>query len=132
VSIIDSKDGTLSIYRLVGLDAAIILLLGWLIGNNVVPLRVTTLIAYPALLIFNFVFFWKAYRQHRLPKRTKKLSKRMWSVAVVFTVAAVVQIVYWMRSPDVRSTVQVIIGTALAGWMWYLATSLKDAKRRED
>jgi hypothetical protein len=131
MSIIDSKDGTLSIYRLVGLDAAIILLLGWLIGNKVVSLRVTTLIAYPAILIFNFVFFWKAYRQHRLPKRMKKPSKRLWSVAVLFTVADVVQIVYWMRSPDVRSTVQVIIGTALAGWTWYLATSLRGAKRED-
>jgi hypothetical protein len=128
MSIFDSKDGALSIYRLVILDVAVILLLGWLTGNNGLPLQVTSLIAYPALLILNFVLFWKAYREHRLPKRTKKLWKRMWFGAVVFTAAAVVEIIYWIRSPDVRSTVQVIIGTALAGWMWYLDLSPRGPK----
>jgi hypothetical protein len=131
MSILDSKDGTLSIYRLVILDAVIILLLGWLIADNVVPLRPTTLIGYPALLIFNFVFLWKAHCGNKLPKRTTKLPKRMWSVAVVFTAAAVVEIVYWIRSPDVRSTVQAIGGTALAAWMWYLAVDRRPAKRED-
>jgi hypothetical protein len=131
MGIVDSKDGTLSIYRLVILDAAIILLLVWLIEDNVVPVRLTSLIAYPALLIFNFVFLWKAYREHRLPKRTAKLSKRMWSIAVVFTAGAVVEIVYWVRSQDVRSTVQAIVGTALAGWMWFLAMALNRPKRED-
>jgi hypothetical protein len=131
MGIVVSKDGTLSIYRLVILDAAIILLLGWLIGDDVVPLRLTALIAYPALLISNFLFVWKAYREHRLPKRTKKVSKRTWSGAIVFTVAAVVAIIYWIRSPDIRSTVQAIVGIALAGWAWFLVVDLGRPKRED-
>jgi len=131
MGILDSKDGTLSVYRLVILDAAIILVLGWLIGNNVVPLRLTALIGYPALLILNFVFLWKAHRERKLPKMTAKLTKRMWSVAVMYTAATVVAIVYWIRSPNVRSTVQVIIGAVLAAWIWYLTLYPRRAKRED-
>jgi hypothetical protein len=128
MGIIDSKGGTLSIYRLVILDATIILLLGWLIADNVIPLRLTALIAYPALLISNFLLVWKSYRKTRLPKRTKKLSIRTWSGAVVFTAAAVVATIFWIRNPDFRSTIQVIVGIALAGWSWFLVLDLRRPK----
>jgi hypothetical protein len=131
MGILDSKDGTLSIFRVAILNAAIILPLGWVTGDGLVPVRLTMLIAYPALLIFNFLFFWKAYREHRLPKRTTGLSKRRWLGTSVFTVAALIELIYWIRNPDVRSTVQVIIGALLAAWMWYLALGLWRAKRED-
>jgi hypothetical protein len=131
MSILGSKDGTLSIFRLVILDAAIISLLGWLIEDNVLTLRLTTLIAYPALFILNVVLIWKAYRGHKLPKKTKKLLKRTWFVALVSTAVAVVAIIYWIRSPDVRSTVQAIVGITLAGWAWFLVMDLRRPKRED-
>jgi hypothetical protein len=128
MGILDSKDGKPRISRLVILNAVALSLLTWLIVRRGVPLYFTTLTA-PVLFIVDFVVIWRAYRRDRLPGRTTRLSKLMWFPALVFTASGVVVIVYWVRNPDVRSTVQAIGAIALAGWTWFLVVDHRRTKR---
>jgi hypothetical protein len=124
----DPKDGTLSIAWLVVLNAALLSLVTWLVVRRDLPPYFTTLTV-PVLFTLDCVVIWKAYRARRLPKRTTRLAKLMWFPASVFTASGVVAIVYWMRNPDIQSTVQAIGGIALAGWMWFLVVYHRRAER---
>lgn len=128
----DPKDGTLRISRLVMLDAAVLSLVGWLIVSHLLPAYLTMLVTSPALLIANFAVFWKAYQRRRVPRVTGRLSKLMWLPAVVFTIASVAEIASWIQSPDIRSTIQAIVGLALAGWSWFLVVYHMNAKREDE
>ena len=129
MGIVNPKDGTLKISRLVILDVAIISLLTWLIVRDIAPLYLTTLIAYPVLFIANFVVIWKVYRTHRPPQRSTRLSTLMWFPAILFTASGSVVIVNWIRNPDVWSTLQAVAAPVLAGWMWFLVAYHRRAKR---
>jgi amino acid transporter len=127
MGIFSSRDYNFGILRLVLVNATTIALLGWIIQEKVVSLRLAMMIAYPLLFIFNFWAIWKARRDRSIHKPTRT-SKRMRIVAILFTSAAVIEIIFWIQGPDVRSTIQAIVGIALAGWMWYLAGYRKIAK----
>lgn len=117
----DPKDGMLRIISgLVIFDAAILSLLTWLIVHNIVPLYATALVTYPVLFVANFLVIWRAYTRRKAEQGTTKLARLMWLPAIVFTGAGVVAIVTWFQNPNIRSTFQAILGTVLAGWMWFL------------
>jgi len=120
VGFFDLREGTSTILRLIILDAAVLSGLIWLIVHDVVPLYITTLITYPLLFVVNFVVIWRAYGRRQAPRKRTKLGRLIWLPVIVFTASGAMTVVSWARSPDVRSSVQAIIGTLLAGWMWFL------------
>jgi hypothetical protein len=86
-----------------------------------VPLYPTALVVYPALFAINLVIVWSVFHQGSNPT-TKgiRISKLAWIGVAAFTVGCVVQIVYWIKEPDIRSTAQTAIGIVLAGFAWFL------------
>ena len=109
------------IFWMVVLDVVVISLLSWLTVAHGVPLYPTAVIVYPALFVINFLIVWSAsHRETEPPTKGIRISKLAWFGVAAFTVSCVVQIVYWVREPDIRSTTQAIIGIVLAGFAWFL------------
>jgi hypothetical protein len=109
LAIVDPKDGTIRIFRIVIIDTVIISLLTWLIVLHVVPLYPTAVIGYPTLFIANFLIIRKvSKRRPALAKKPSRVPKALRFAALVFTTGTIVQLVAWIRDPDVRSTIQAI------------------------
>lgn len=114
------------IFLMVVFDSIILLLLIWLIAIQKLPILPTALVVYPFLLIANFVFVRRivipstsSYRKFKVPIFG----------AIVFTVACAVQIMFWVKEPDVRSTVQVAIGLLLSSYVWFVVHALRKLNR---
>src|SRR5215467_13652805 len=101
-------------------DSVVLLLLIWLIAIQKLPVFGTALVVYPFLLIANFVFVRRIVLRTDIPLTSsyRKLKVPIFG-AIVFTVACVVPIIYWVKEPDVRSTVQVAIGLLLSSYVWF-------------
>ena len=121
LDIVDPKNWTLRILGIVILDVVVVSLLSWLTVVHAVPLYPTALIVYLALFVVNFLIIWRASRrQMNLPTKESRIPKLAWFGVAAFTIACIVQLVYWIREPDIRSTTQAIIGILLAGYAWFL------------
>jgi hypothetical protein len=121
MSVGDANNWTRRILWIVVLDVVVVSLFSWLVVAHAVPLYPTALIVYPALFVANLLIFWRASRgQMAPPTKGIRISKLAWFGVAVFTVGCVVQIVYWAKEPDLRSTTQAIVGIVLAGFAWFL------------
>ena len=131
LGIVDPKDGTLRMFRIVMTDVVVILVFIGLIMLHVVSLYLTVLIGYPTLFAANFLVIWKASRRRLpLPKENLGVPKLLWFAAAAFTTGSVVEIVFWVRSPDIRSTIQALGGSVMAGYFWFLI-GLNKARARQ-
>jgi O-antigen/teichoic acid export membrane protein len=131
----DRENATLGILLSVALDVVVVSLLSWLIVAHVVPVYSAALVALPTLLAANFLIIRRASRRHMDPPASGiRISKPAWFGVAAFTVGAVVQIAYWIKEPDMRSTVQAIVGILLAGYVWFLVYRVdrfnRDRRRR--
>ena len=118
---VDPKNSTRRILWMVVLDVVVISFLSWLTVEHGVPLYPTALIVYPALFVINLPIVWSAYhRENEPPTKGVRISKLAWFGVAAFTVGCFVQIVYWVKEPDLRSTTQAVVGIVLAGFAWFL------------
>lgn len=121
MSVGDARNWTRGILWIVVLDVVVVSLFSWLVVAHAVPLYPTALIVYPALFAANLLVIWRASRgQMAPPTKGIQISRLAWFGVAAFTVGCVVQIVYWFREPDIRSTAQTVIGIVLAGFAWFL------------
>jgi len=105
----------------VGLDVVVISVLSLLTVGHMAPLYPTALIVYPTLFVINLVIIWRAFRQRNSASATSiRIPRLAWLGLAAFTIGCVVQIVYWIREPDIPSTAQAIVGILLAGFAWFL------------
>jgi hypothetical protein len=121
---------TVGIPLIVTSDSVIVGVLTLLIAVHALPLYPTALIAYPALLVANAMIIWTASHRRKGPAtKGTRISKLALFGATAFTVGCIVQIVYWIIEPNLRSTIQVAIGTLLAAYAWFLVHRLSKAKQ---
>jgi membrane protein implicated in regulation of membrane protease activity len=118
---VDPKNSTRRILWMVVLDVVVISFLSWLTVEHGAPLYPTAVIVYPALFVINLLVIWSAYhRETEPPTKGIRISKLAWFGVAAFTAGCVVQTVYWIKEPDLRSTTQAVVGIVLAGFAWFL------------
>ncbi len=107
-------------------DVVVISFLSWLTVGHGVPLYATAVIVYPTLFVINFLMIWSVYhRETDPPTKGIRISKLEWFGVAASTAGCVVQILYRVKEPDLRSTTQAVVGIVLAGFAWFLVYRVK-------
>jgi len=121
------------IFLMVVFDSIILFLLTWLVTVHRVPILPAAIVVYPLMLITNFIYIRRLVLKPDGP-RTRSYPKFRVPIfgAIVFTAACIVQIIYWVKDPDVRSTVQVAIGLMLSSYSWYLVRSIRRLNKDQE
>ena len=118
-----------AIGRLVLVNTVIIGVICWLIVANIAPPYPMAPVGVILLLGIDYVVIWRAFCwQGANVDQPGKVPRLAWFAAFVFTIACLVELVYWSLKPDLRSTAQTIIGVSLAGYIWYLIHRLRGRK----
>lgn len=132
--LVDPADGAIRLWRLVALDAIVMLILCLLFVWHVVSLSLAT-VGFPVLLVANVLIIGSALRRSSArPMKGRRIRKLEWLVVAAFTANSLVHIVISIREPSIRSLVQAVIGVVLAAFAWFFVYRVRHAdsgKRRK-
>jgi hypothetical protein len=119
--VVDPKDGKLRIYKIVILDVVVISFLTWLVLSHVASLILVAIIGYPTLLVTNVIVIWRAsQRRVSLPGKTSYMSKLALFALGLYTIGSVVETYYWVKEPNLITTIKALLGILFAGYGWFL------------
>ncbi len=100
---------------------AVVSVLSWLIAIRGMPAPLPVGIFFLLILLAYFLFFWRVSRQSAGPStKDAPVPKALLRLAVAYTVAFGVTIIYWINKPSILSITEVAIGLLVTSVFWYL------------
>jgi hypothetical protein len=109
----------LKILYLLILDVVIVALVTILVVWRILPAHPLALLTVCILFLGNILIVRRSFRG-QTARNKDGVPGLLWFAAAVFTVGALVAIVFWSRSPSLMLAGQTIIAVLLAGYVWFL------------
>ncbi|HET6142999.1 MAG TPA: hypothetical protein VFE02_05790, partial [Candidatus Acidoferrales bacterium] len=122
-----------SLYYFVIFDAVVVSIVVTLDMFRIVPLYPFGLVGIAALFASNVLILWRSNRRPEYSRvKTGRVLKWLWLGVAAYTTATIAMIVSWIREPNIKSASQIIIGIALAGYLWFLADRYRQKRNGSD